>query len=1559
MKRKWKKWAGIILAASVSLTAFPIGTIVSFAAGEESVSEAEIGNAVFEGEFEYRPDTVNLTKQGNLDWVRLDSEQFGNFNRKNVSDSGITNLCLIGSSGDLTRNAETNFVYTDGMSPEESEEACRDSLIFTGTGNGFEFTVPGGSETKCLDIYMGAWAAEATVTADVNGQEVWNASFEGTDTTPGSQAEYQTLRLDYSTEETSDVVTITVLVTKVYDTAWGNMNVGAVTLGTGRVEDDGSVIGGAAKTAPGSADLTAEGILDWVYLNQTSFSSINKKNIEEHAISGLEMADPSMNMTMSEKTKTSFFYTDGISPEEETDVHKAAVFTGAGNGLQFELPGSTETRYLNIYTGAWAADLRAEVLVNDSLQYSVSYGSEDTTPDTTDYRVIKLQYRTKFPEDKVKIRITVDNVYDTSWGNINISAITFSDIKPVNVEETIKTDTWEIDHTGGQLQSLRAKIGGEMYDIPVRTDQYGGFSWYWNGQKVLMSSTEKADGGKIVYSGNVRREGQDLTFTLSYDVTEAGQMEISASVKNNTNETVAVDEAALSMGFNTYMEKYPDYNKQFFPTLIRCEKTHAWGYFSTPEGRLLTFVTDSPVASYTMEYQNGQHRIYSVSLDLLKAGKLPDRHPQNMDQLAAGEEKSWRIYWKPVDTLHGLDEVKQTITENSDVVIFDSEQYTLGENEETQIVVYSDTEVKEVQVDKLAQANVPNVRTKDGESDTEATAYIEQAPLTDPISAGGKYIFSFRPESGAGMYRLRADNGSYQAEAIISERNTWKWYMERAKQAAVEHPAKAADCCESWYGLYSGFIGQYYFPDEAQDEAINEQFENIYSVIGYDENGIPQNNASRIQNHSTTIGILTDKYRASQNIEDLEKAVKTADWLIDEKQDENGAYIGPTGDYTSVIYPAKSIMELMYEEKRLAESDREDQAVWQERYDRHFESVKKAMDNLVRLNGDLHTEGQITLEDGAVACSATQLSEFALMYPEGSQERQTYTEAAKLYLDYHEALEQRLIPDSRMNGGSLRFWEAQYDTLVTANPNNMMNSPHGWTAWTIYALFNMYELTGDQGYLQRGMNTMGTCVQLMGFDGNLYWAFISDPQIEASLTVQKPGDTSEYGEKTSRQVTLGETYVDMITDWWKTPAGQNVGGYYGQGGSCDNDVHEIFKAMEETVLTKAYVTETGDGVYETYNCSAVETDGVLTVTANENEITDEIIFNMQRDGVYAEITYSDGKTAETVLDSGISSVKEKFVGEVSTNILEYALSLAETADTEGVIDSVMNNFNNARAVAEDVLARAQAGDPSLTQEMVDENWQNLIKTMQYLSFKQGDKTDLQKVIDMAKSLDLNEYLDEGRQAFTDALAAAEAVLADGDAMQDEVDQSWRDLLKAMSELRLKPNKDALKDLIDEADGMSTEDADEETITVFQNALAAAMSVYDNEQATEEEVMTAEEGLQAALDQLRAAVGDTEEPDNSGGDGNTGSGGGAQDQSGEDDQNSQEQNGQIVGSTGGSSADASDKDSAPAQTDMVKNSSAQKSVKTGDTAAPIAGMASMMMLAAATGIITYRKRRETR
>ena len=210
--------------------------------------------------------------------------------------------------------------------------------------------------------------------------------------------------------------------------------------------------------------------------------------------------------------------------------------------------------------------------------------------------------------------------------------------------------------------------------------------------------------------------------------------------------------------------------------------------------------------------------------------------------------------------------------------------------------------------------------------------------------------------------------------------------------------------------------------------------------------------------------------------------------------------------------------------------------------------------------------------------------------------------------------------------------------------------------------------------------------------------------------------------------------------------------------------------------------------------------------------------------------------------------------EISTAVLEYALELAQAVDTEGVIDSVVEIFDNTKAAAQELLERVQAGDPSVTQEMVDQCWMDLITVMQYMEFKQGDMTDLQKVADLARSLDLTKYLEEGQKEFTDALAAAEAVLAEEFAEQDEIDQAWRTLLKAMSELRLKPSKEALEALIASAQNLDIEDVPEETAAIFRSALAKAVNTAGDEQATADEVATAEQELQAALAQVLASVG---------------------------------------------------------------------------------------------------------
>ena len=216
--------------------------------------------------------------------------------------------------------------------------------------------------------------------------------------------------------------------------------------------------------------------------------------------------------------------------------------------------------------------------------------------------------------------------------------------------------------------------------------------------------------------------------------------------------------------------------------------------------------------------------------------------------------------------------------------------------------------------------------------------------------------------------------------------------------------------------------------------------------------------------------------------------------------------------------------------------------------------------------------------------------------------------------------------------------------------------------------------------------------------------------------------------------------------------------------------------------------------------------------------------------------------------------------ELDTSILAYMIEIASSADTTGVVPAVADRFSEIYASAQEILARAEAGDASVSQDMIDTSWKDLMTIMGYLSFRQGDKTDLEKVVAMAEGLDLDKYMETGKDVFAAALETAQTVLADENAMQDSVDPAWRDLLKAMSDLRLKPDKSALEELISQAQGLDASNYEESSYQAMLSVLADVQAVYDNSEAEQEEIDGAVTALQAALDQLVLNPDDTQEPD---------------------------------------------------------------------------------------------------
>lgn len=148
---------------------------------------------------------------------------------------------------------------------------------------------------------------------------------------------------------------------------------------------------------------------------------------------------------------------------------------------------------------------------------------------------------------------------------------------------------------------------------------------------------------------------------------------------------------------------------------------------------------------------------------------------------------------------------------------------------------------------------------------------------------------------------------------------------------------------------------------------------------------------------------------------------------------KDGSYRSGRTHYTCVIYPAKSMLELVVTERNAGLSERSRV---------HFESARKAIRNLYELMDNIATEGQMTFEDGMISCESLQMAYLALL-TDDKKEKQELTQAAEIILNKHKCLEQQFLPDCRVRGCTLRFWEARYDVNFFAN---MLNCPHGWTS---------------------------------------------------------------------------------------------------------------------------------------------------------------------------------------------------------------------------------------------------------------------------------------------------------------------------------------------------------------------------------------------------------------------------------------------------------------------------------------------------------------------------------
>ena len=171
---------------------------------------------------------------------------------------------------------------------------------------------------------------------------------------------------------------------------------------------------------------------------------------------------------------------------------------------------------------------------------------------------------------------------------------------------------------GGSLEELRFRYADGWQKVEFRCDSWHGPSF---GKAIAL---EPEAGNPLAFKG----EKDGIRYRLAYAVAEGG-LRLTATIENTGKTDFAPERLPLTLGVDSFMRSYPQWNSLYFPTFFRCELTHLWGYMMTPNGRILGIASPDPVGSYTIEYLRDMyaHHVYTVSLDLLQEPPVPSHHP--------------------------------------------------------------------------------------------------------------------------------------------------------------------------------------------------------------------------------------------------------------------------------------------------------------------------------------------------------------------------------------------------------------------------------------------------------------------------------------------------------------------------------------------------------------------------------------------------------------------------------------------------------------------------------------------------------------------------------------------------------------------------------------------------------------------------------------------------------------------------------------------------------------------------------------------------------------------
>ena len=255
---------------------------------------------------------------------------------------------------------------------------------------------------------------------------------------------------------------------------------------------------------------------------------------------------------------------------------------------------------------------------------------------------------------------------------------------------------------------------------------------------------------------------------------------------------------------------------------------------------------------------------------------------------------------------------------------------------------------------------------------------------------------------------------------------------------------------------------------------------------------------------------------------------------------------------------------------------------------------------------------------------------------------------------------------------------------------------------------------------------------------------------------------------------------------------------------------------------------------------------------NESDYTKESWKVFTKAMELAQAVLTDPKATQAEVDEAVQAVRKAIeqlqeVTKVDKTALEKLVEENQNRNESDYTKESWKVFTKAMELAQAVLT-----DPKATQAEVDDAVQAVRKAIEQLQeVTKVDKTALKKLVEENQNRVASGYTAESWQVFRKALEAAQAVLADSNTTQAEVDEAIQAVNKAIEQLQevIKVDKTALKKLVEENQSRVASSYTAESWQVFRKALEAAQAVLADSNTTQAEVELVMNDLVQAIEQL--------------------------------------------------------------------------------------------------------------